>query len=144
MPRFAPTTALAAFVLIGLPGCPKKAVPEVPDVGPPPVVVVDAAPAEVIPDLPDAGDLDASDASKPRAAGAAVNPNVARLKQCCAALRNQQKQFANAPEFGWIPQAAIMCDTYANAFGAANTPPELAPLKAMFAGKSIPPLCQGL
>ena len=75
-----------------------------------------------------------ADTAKP--GGAAVNGNVARLLQCCNAL----KGMANAPE---IAAVIAQCTTIANAAGPNGTAPELGTLRTMMAGKQIPAVCAG-
>jgi hypothetical protein len=69
----------------------------------------------------------------------------AQLKSCCAALRKQAKQ--NAAQAAQLEQAAGVCDGLVAAVagaGSSASMPELGPVKAMLAGLSLPPVCQGL
>ena len=109
-----------------------------------PVPVVDAAPvvtaeppeaAPLVPMIDDAGDdADSGDSGK-KPTGPYVDPKVARIKQCCAALR---RQAATSPE---LMIAATQCDGIAAQAGAKGTAPELGFLRQI---KSVPALCQGL
>lgn len=129
--------ALAVFSAMPLlVACPKKDPPPV-DAAPPPVPEVDAAPAVLVPLEEDAGeDADAAEAGK-KFTGTPVNTNVARLKQCCAAIR---KQAQGAPE---LTAAAASCDQLAANAGPSGNAPELGALRGLFGGRTIPPICAG-
>jgi len=133
---------------LALLGCPNK------DKGTP-----DAAPAPTPTPTPtqtdtvltalddDAGpDGDAAEASRPKYTGPVMNANQIRAKQCCSALRNQAKTMGNSPEAAQLNQAAVFCDQAAMALGptAGGQSPEMAPMRQMLQGKTIPPVCQGL
>jgi hypothetical protein len=114
---------------------------------PKPVPIVDAAPpapaptpVAIAPLEEDAGsDVDANEAApKP---GVFVDPKVARIKQCCGALRGQAKALGPSPESGLFTGAAAQCDAIAAQAGAKGTAPELAFLRTL---RTIPPVCQGL
>jgi hypothetical protein len=131
----------ALGLLPTLAACPKKAQPVVADAEPPPVAT-DAAPNVLEPLVEDAG-FDANDA-KPHATGGghAVDPTIARLKQCCAALSKQAKENGNPPD---IMPAVNTCNQVSAALAANPNAPELnavRPLLKMV--KNLPPLCQGL
>jgi hypothetical protein len=124
-----------------LAACPKKHEPVVVDAEPPPPAV-DAAPTVLAPLEDDAG-ADVYDA-KPHATGTghAVDPTIARLKQCCAALAKQAKEQGNPPD---IMPAVNTCNTVSAQLAANPNAPELnavRPLLKMV--KNLPPLCQGL
>lgn len=111
-------------------------------------IVATATPAidaTVILDQVDAAVVaDAADAAPPRKPGVAVNPNVARLKQCCGQLRTQAKVLGGSPEAGIFLAAAAQCDTLVSQAGGSGTAPELAILKGTLAGRSnVPPVCAG-
>ena len=127
-----------------LAGCPKKAVPVVPDAE---VVAVDAAPAVVEPIVEDAGwdAADAADAAKAAFRGPAVNPTVAHLKQCCQALAVQGAALGSSPEAAMIKNASITCNSFAAQVGPGGNAPELGPFRAMLkAGKGVPAICASL
>src|SRR5262245_37247495 len=85
--------AAAAPLLVA---CPKKEVPAAPEAAPPPAPV-EAAVVDLTPIVEDAGP-DVYEASAPKYTGPAVNPMVARIKQCCAAIRAQAKALGSSPE----------------------------------------------
>lgn len=123
---------VAPVPVLALIAC-KKPPPPVPDAAP----VVTAEPPEAAPLVAmeeDAGDDGAADAA-PKKPGVWVDPKVARIKQCCAALR---KQGATAPE---VMLVAGQCDAIAAQASAKGTAPELGFLRQI---KTIPPICQGL
>lgn len=78
--------------------------------------------------------------------GGGLTANQLRVKQCCNAIRAQGKSLGTAPEAANFTNAAAMCDQLVGAVGpsTAGQVPELAPVKAMLAGKTLPPLCSGL
>lgn len=139
---------LAALAITGvlplLAGCPEKKAPVVIDAGPVATAPPSDTTTQLVPldDTTDAG-ADA-DAAPPKHLGPAVNPNVARLKQCCNALAAQAKQNANSPEGQMMLTAATQCSTAAASVGPSGTAPELAVIRQMLAGHTIPPVCQGL
>jgi hypothetical protein len=123
-----------------LAACPKKTQPAVPDAEPPPPAV-DAAPTVLEPLVEDAG-VDAADAAKKATGGHAVDPTIARLKQCCAALAKQAKENGNPPD---IMPAVNTCNQVSAQLAANPNAPELnavRPLLKMV--KNLPALCQGL
>ena len=143
-------TFSAFLCLFGVPtmilGCPKKPV-EVVDAGAVVAVEVDAAPTLLAPlDEVDAGLDSGPDAAAKKHTGTGLNTNQTRAKQCCTALRTQAKALGNSPEAQQLLGVAAMCDSVAVQVGptAGGNAPELAPLRAMLAGKTVPALCQGL
>ena len=138
--------AFAVVVSSALPllvGCPKNKTPVV-DAGPPvtAVAVEDAAPTVLMPMEEDAGWDAGYDAGK-KATGPAVNTNVARLKQCCAALASQGKALGNSPEGAMVVAAGAQCSTMAAQAGPTGTAPELGTLRTILAGKPVPAVCAG-
>jgi hypothetical protein len=132
------------FVLLPVLGCPNKD-KGVPDAAP--AVVAPVATPEPTQELKlaepeDAGIVDAApDVKKPTGPG--VPANVARLRQCCGALSAQARTLGASPEAGFLLGAANTCNMLAGQAGSGNAP-ELAPLKNLLRGKTIPPVCQGL
>ena len=87
--------AAAVFSLMPrLVACPKKDPPPVDAAPPEPVVEQDSAPIQIAPlEEEDAGEDAGEDADAGKKyTGKAVNPNVARLKRCCAALSAEAKR----------------------------------------------------
>ena len=127
-------------------GCPKKTVVADTDSGLPPPVVIDAAPTLLAPLDEDAGYDAGPDANKPKHTGGGLSTNQLRAKQCCTALRTQAKALGNSPEAQQLLSIAAMCDGVAVQIGptSGGQAPELAPLRQILQGKSVPPLCQGL
>jgi hypothetical protein len=121
--------------------CPKKETP-VPEAAPPPPPE-EASTTVLVPLTDDdaGGDADAEAGKKPTGPG--VNPNVARLRQCCGALRGQAKALGASPEAGMLLGAAAQCDTLASQAGASGTAPELGVIRGLLAGRNIPPVCAG-
>ena len=139
------TVITLAIVGLALAGCPKKTVPAADDASA--AVAVDAAPAVVEPIVEDAGwdAADAADAAKAAFRGPSVNPTVAHLKQCCAALATQGAALGSSPEGVMIKNAAITCTTFAAQVGPSGNAPELGPFRAMLkAGKGVPAICANL
>ena len=139
---------LVSLAVIGslplLAGCPKKPVPVAADAE---VAAVDAAPAVVEPIVEDAGGdaADAAEAGKTVHHGPAVNPTVAHLRQCCAALATQGAALGTSPEAAMIKNASITCNSFAAQVGPGGNAPELAPFRAMLkAGKGVPAICSSL
>jgi hypothetical protein len=135
--------ALAIFSAMPLlVACPKKETPQPPEAAPPPPQ--EEASTTVLTPLTDddaGGDADAE--AGPKRTGPGGNPNVARLKQCCGALRSQAKALGASPEAGLILGAAAQCDGLASQAGASGNAPELGVLRGVLAGRSIPPVCAG-
>jgi len=131
-----------AGALPTLAGCPKDPPPPVVfDAAPPPVVSsapVDLAPLEPI---EDAGVEDADADAGPKKPG--VNINVARARQCCAAISALAKGLGASPEAGMLNGAAASCNVAANQLGPNSTGAELAGVRAMLkaSGKAIPGVC---
>lgn len=146
--RFRASRVLAAFAITGvlplLAGCPEHKTPVIIDAG----IPATAAPVDTTPvltPLDDTADAGAdADAAPPKPLGPAVNPNVARLKQCCAALASQAKANANSPEGQMMLTAAGQCTAAAANIGPSGTAPEFATIRTMLAGHTIPAVCQGL
>jgi hypothetical protein len=123
---------------------------------PPPAPVIDAAPAlvetapapvELAPLVEDAGpDVADADAAAKKPTGPGMNLNQSRAKQCCQALRAQAKALGASPEAAQLQAFAATCDGLAAQLGPSTGPkaPELAPLRAMLQGKTLPGICQGL
>lgn len=78
--------------------------------------------------------------AKPAQGGGGGGGNVARLRQCCAALGAEAARLGNSPE---LASAAAQCMVIANAAGPSGNAPELGALRAMLAGRTIPPICAG-
>lgn len=74
------------------------------------------------------------------AQGGGGGGNVARLRQCCAALAAESKRLGNSPE---LATAAAQCMVLANAAGPTGNAPELGALRGLLAGRTIPPICAG-
>lgn len=129
-------------VLPLLAGCPKKETPQV-DAAPPPPPPVEDVQTTLVPMDDDTGAPDTGPDAKPKYSGPAVNPNVARLKQCCAALGNQAKALGSSPEAGMFTAAAAQCSTLAAQAGASGTAPEMGVLRGLLAGRNIPAICAG-
>ena len=81
------------------------------------------------------------DAAKPAAAGG--NANVARLKQCCAAIAAQGKAMGASPEGAMLVSAGAQCNAIA-AQAVTGNAPELATFKQLLAGRNVPAVCAGL
>lgn len=136
------TFALALFSAVPLlVACPKKETPVV-DAAPPPPPPVEDAQTVLVPIEEDTGAPDA-DAGKPKYTGPAVNPNVARLKQCCTALANEAKRMGSSPEAGMFSAAAAQCSVMATQAGPSGTAPELGALRGLLAGRNVPAICGG-
>jgi hypothetical protein len=134
--------AIASAVPL-LSACPKKEPAPADAAPPPPPPEPDAStvlvPMEEPPVVEDAG----VDASPPKYTGPAVNPNVARFKQCCNALAAEAKRMGNSPEAGMFASAAAQCNTIANQLGPKGTAPELGVVRTLLAGRTLPAACSG-
>lgn len=131
--------ALAIFSAMPLlVACPKKEPPPTPDAAPPPPPP-EASTTVLVPLEDDAG-ADAGDADAEagkKFTGPVVPTNVARLRQCCAAIR---KQAQGAPE---LVAAAASCEQIAAQAGPSGNAPELGALRGLFGNRTIPPICAG-
>lgn len=130
--------ALAIFSAMPLlVACPKKEPPPVPEAAAPPPPE-EASTTVLVPLEEDAGpDADADAEAGKKFTGPFVPTNVARLRQCCAAIR---KQAQGAPE---LVAAATSCDQLAAQAGPSGNAPELGALRGLFGGRTIPPVCAG-
>lgn len=130
------TSAIPLLML----GCPKKT-PDVVDSGPAAPEVVDSGPTVLAPLDDDAGDAAEAEAPK-HGGGKPVNPNTARIKQCCNALRTQAKGLGTSPEANILLNVATQCDAFAVAATSGNAP-EFAAFRQMLVGHTLPASCQG-
>ena len=138
--------ALFVLAIVGviptIASCQKKPEVVIVDAGPPP------APVETVTQLvameEDAGQADADAEAGKVFRGPAVNTNVARVKACCNALANQGKSQANTPEGAMVLNAAAQCSIAAGHLAPNGTAPELAVMRQLLVGKTVPPICQGL
>lgn len=135
--------ALAIFSAMPLlVACPKKDPPVV-DAGPPPAPVEDVVTTNLEPLEEDAEAGADADADAPRYTGPAVNTNVARLKQCCAALQKEATRMGSSPEAAMIASAAAQCSVLASQVGPTGNAPELGTLRTMLQGRNVPAVCAG-
>lgn len=125
-----------------LAGCPEKK-PVIIDAGPPPPPPTETV-TNLVPMEEDAGTPDADAEAGPVYRGPAVNTNVARLTQCCNALSAQGKQNANSPEGQMLINAGAQCAAAAKNVGPSGTAPEMAVIRQMLVGKTLPAACAGL
>jgi hypothetical protein len=126
-----------------LAACPKKETPVVVDAAPPPPPAEDVQ-TSLVPMEEDTGAPDTGVDAPHKYTGPAVNPNVARLKQCCNAIATQAKTMGSSPEAGLFSTAAAQCNLLAAQAGASGTAPELSAVRALLAGRNIPAICAGL
>ncbi len=141
---FAQFPLVASVPLLAGSGC-KKDPPPVVDAAPPPPTSApeDAAPVQIAPMEEDAG-ADAADAAEAgKKLGPYVNPNVARLRQCCGQLRGEGKKLGLSPEAGFFNAAAAQCDGIAAQAGPSGTAPELGILRTALQGRVLPAACSG-
>lgn len=143
MSSFASRRALVSLAVSCIPlllaGCPKKD-PAPIDAAPPPAPAEDAS-TVLVPMEEDAGVPDTGTDAPVKYTGPAVNTNVARLKQCCAALAAEAKRMGSSPEAGMFASAAAQCSTMAAQAGPSGTAPELGALRTLLAGRTIPAVC---
>ncbi|MBX3228054.1 MAG: hypothetical protein KIT84_27485 [Labilithrix sp.] len=138
--------ALFVLAIVGVvptvASCNKKTEVVIVDAGEPPPPPPET-PTELVPiEEEDAGEPDAEAAAPFK--GPAVNPNVARVKACCNALAAQGNQNKNSPEGQMVLSAAAQCNAAAAHLGPNGTAPELAVMRQMLVGKTLPAVCQGL
>lgn len=69
--------------------------------------------------------------------------NLARLRQCCAALAAEAKRLGSSPEAGMLNTAAQQCNTLVAAAGPSGTAPELGAIRTALAGRNVPAICAG-
>lgn len=134
--------AVTAMVPL-LAACPKK---ETPSVEPPPAPEPTPEPETtvLVPVVEDEAEEDAgADAAPVKNAGKAVNPNVARLRQCCNALTAEAKRMGASPEAGMIMSAATQCNGMAAQAAGTGSAPELGVLTGLLSGRTLPPICSG-
>jgi len=92
----------------------------------------------------DAGaDADA-EAAAPKYTGPAVNTNVARIQRCCQALAAEAKKNPTSPEAATLASAAAQCSVLASHVGPSGTAPELAAVRQLLVGRTVPAACNGL
>jgi len=125
-----------------LAACPKKETPTI-DAAPPPPPPVEDAQTNLVPMEEDTGAPDTGPDAKPKYAGPAVNPNVAKLKQCCNALSAEAKRMGSSPEAGMFSTAAAQCSALAAQAGPTGTAPEMGVIRGLLAGRNIPAVCGG-
>lgn len=137
-------TALAGFplALLHVGGCGNKAKPTV-DAAPPDPTPTPTPSALVEQPVEDAGAPDA-DAGPAKKLAPGENPTVTKLKRCCGALKAEASKNATSPEGAALMSAATTCSTLAAQVGPSGNAPELAPLRAALAGRTIPDACRGL
>jgi hypothetical protein len=128
-----------AFVLLA--ACNKHNPVPIVDAAPPPAPTPAPTPENLTPLTDDDAGVDAGVDAGHKPGGGFVDPKVARIKQCCGALKGQAKALGASPEAGLLIGAAAQCDAVAAQAGAKGTAPELAFLRTI---KTIPPICQGL
>jgi hypothetical protein len=150
MPRFPIHVMVALLTMSGVAvlasGCSscEKKPPPVIDPGPPPPAPVDAGlvPLTPLDDSLDAG-VDGGP-PKPHGSWTPPNPNVARMKQCCAAIRKEAKNLGAAPEATMLVGIAAQCDMMASQLGSSGTAPEFAQVRQLLKGRTIPAACSGM
>jgi len=133
-------TAGSALVLTS--GCEKKKPPPV-EVPPPPPPPVDAGVVVLVP-LDDAGDAAPEvGPARPHGNWTPPNPNAARIRQCCNAIRGEAKKLGAAPEAAMLIGIAAQCDLLAGQVTGGNAP-EFAQVRQMLKGRTVPAACSGM
>lgn len=69
--------------------------------------------------------------------------NIARLAQCCNALKAEAARLGPSPEAGMINSAAAQCLALVQAAGPNGNAPELGAIRTMLAGRPVPAVCAG-
>ncbi|MBX3212641.1 MAG: hypothetical protein KF850_41830 [Labilithrix sp.] len=82
-------------------------------------------------------------AIKKVAGGGGGGGNLARLRQCCAALAAEAKRMGSSPEAGMLSSAAAQCTALVTAAGPNGTAPELGAIRTALAGRNVPAICAG-
>ncbi|MBX3204818.1 MAG: hypothetical protein KF764_07105 [Labilithrix sp.] len=77
------------------------------------------------------------------AGGGGGGGNLARLRQCCAALAAEAKRLGSSPEAGMLNSAAAQCTALVTAAGPNGTAPELGAIRTALAGRNVPAICAG-
>lgn len=136
---------LTSLFPIAILGCPKKDPPAA-DAAPAPTPTPTPSETALTPLVEDSGPEDTGVDTGVKYTGGGLTANQLRVKQCCNAIRAQGKSLGTAPEAANFTNAAAMCDQLVGVVGpsAQGQVPELAPVKTMLQGKTLPPLCQGL
>ncbi len=108
----------------------KKPPPPTPDAEAPPPAV-SSGPVTLGTLDEDAGeDADAAEAGK-KWTGTGMNPNEARVRQCCAVLRSRIKQLGAMPEAAHLQILVQQCDAIAASVHQNPNAPELSAIKSM-------------
>jgi len=132
----------SGVALVALPACEKKAPPAPVEAPPPPPA--DTAPVDIKPLDDSPGDA-APEAAPPKPHGnwTPPNPNAARVRQCCNAIRNQAKNLGASPEATLMIGVAAQCDLVASQVSGGSAP-EFAQVRQMLKGRTIPAACSGM
>lgn len=77
------------------------------------------------------------------AGGGGGGGNLARLRQCCAALAAEARRLGASPEAGVLNTAAAQCNALVTAAGPSGNAPELGALRTILAGRPVPAICAG-
>jgi hypothetical protein len=133
----------ASAMPLVLMGCPKKPPPAQEDAAPPPPASTPVLNLAALDDDAGADAADANEAGK-HWTGPGINPNQAKLRQCCAAIAAQAKQLGTSPEGFQLNAIAGQCYAFANQIGPAGNAPEFAQVRALLSGKTLPGSCAGM
>jgi len=139
------TTASVAVLSEGCSACKKDPPPAPVDLTPTPPVQ-DAGVVQLVP-LDDAGDAaPETGPAKPKGNWTPTNPNAARIRQCCNAIRHEAAKLGAAPEAVMMVGVAAQCDMVAAqvAGGTGASAPEFAQVRTMLKGHVIPAACAGM
>jgi hypothetical protein len=123
-------------------GCPKKTPPQTDagDTTPPPASSPSVA--ELAPLIEDEAGADAAPEAGPkRYTGPAGNPNQARIKACCNAMRSQAASLGASPEAFQLKAVAGQCDVFAQQVGPGGNAPELNQLRQLLRSVKLPGAC---
>jgi len=136
------TTTGVAALASGCSSCKKEPPPPI-DLGPPPAPA-DAGIVQLTP-LEDAG-MDSGVDAPPAKHGTWTppNPNAARIRQCCNAIRHEAKNLGASPEATLMVGVAAQCDLIATQVTSNGSAPEFAQVRAMLKGRVIPAACSGM
>jgi hypothetical protein len=71
-----------------------------------------------------------------------VNSNLARVRQCCAAIRHLGKS-GTSPDGTFMMNVAMQCDIAASQAGPRQTP-DMNGVRQMMRGRVMPAACAGM
>jgi hypothetical protein len=113
------------------------------DLTPASSATADTGPIQIEP-LDDGGDTaPEAGAAKPHGKWTPPNPNAARIRQCCSAIRHEAQKLGAAPEAVMLVGIAAQCDVLAGQVTTGNAP-EFGQVRTLLKGRTVPAACSGM